>query len=72
MQVYNFDKIRKDVNNDLIKREAENKKRYYFQLNLYEENNLSFRDDIYNIENKKEIIIKTFENKLIGNNEKKI
>ncbi|MGX4600784.1 ion channel [Faecalimicrobium sp. JNUCC 81] len=70
MQVYNFDKIRKDVNNDLIKREAENKKRYYFQLNLFEENNLSFRDDVCNIENKKEIIIKTFESKLIGNNDK--
>lgn len=68
MQVYNFDKIRKEVNIDLIKREAENKRRYYFQLNLFEENNVSFKGDIYNIENKKEIMIKTFESKLIGNN----
>lgn len=70
MQVYNFNEIRKEVNIDLIKREAENKRRYYFQLNLFEENNLSFREDIYNIENKKEIMIKTFENKLIGNSDK--
>lgn len=70
MQVYNFNKIRKEINIDLIKREAENKKRYYFQLNLFEENNLSLREDIYNIENKKEFTIKTFENKLIGNSDK--
>ncbi len=68
MQIYNIDKIKKDISIDLRDREVSNKKKYYYQYNLYEKNNLHTDMNItYNIDNFTEIAVRKIENKDILN-----
>ncbi|MEG2788015.1 MAG: pentapeptide repeat-containing protein [Romboutsia sp.] len=68
MHVYSFEKMKEEVIIDLKNREAENKKRYYFKISLFENNKMKFKEenDDYIIENTNEVILRSIENKAIG------
>lgn len=72
MQVYNIDKIKKEIRMDLRNRELNNKKKYYHQCDLSEKGKLNTDINIdYDIDNFTEIAIRKIENKDIENiNEK--
>lgn len=72
MQVYNIDKIKKEIRMDLRNRELNNKKKYYHQCDLSEKGKLNTDINIdYDIDNFNEIAIRKIENKDIENiNEK--
>jgi len=77
MQTYSFDKIRDEINIELKNRQVDNKKKYGFQLELFESKfaikseyipgklEIGY-DDIYKIDNESKIIIKKIERKSIG------
>lgn len=73
MQVYNFEKIKENINIELRDREVSNKRKYNYQCNIYEKRNINtYLDLMYSIENDDEIAIRYIEDKSIGFEEENI